>query len=330
MPGTEAPLVSVVVTTHNFERFVDAAVDAVLAQTFSDFELILVDDGSTDGTRKRIRDHIDPRIRIVDVEGRGAPAAANAGLKRARGKYLALWDGDDLWKPQALERHVEALERDPRLAFTFSWCGLIDEDGREMGAGFRRWRGVITVGQMLEDFVVGTNSAVLFRHASVAAAGGFDERLSHCYDMDLCLRLAAVPGSARAIEEELTHYRRHRVQMSRDWRAIQADWERMVSALRVLAPSDLGPVEVRARSNMQRYFAFLVYESGAPREGLRLLLSSLKSEPGAFFRDARNFELLFACLVRMAMPSALVDPLEGAAVRLLRGRRGRAGGTLGE
>ena len=136
--------------------------------------------------------------------------------------------------------------------------------------------------------------------------------------MRCCLRLAAAPGSARAVEEPLTLYRRHRKQMSRDWRPIQADWERIVAALRVLAPSEVGAVEARARGNMQRYFAFLAYESGAPREGAGLLLTSMRSNPGAFLSDIRNLQVLLACVARMSLPGPMVDRLEEAAVRLLR------------
>lgn len=311
-------MVSVVLTTHNFENFVDASITSILSQTLSDYELIIVDDGSTDSTLTKIQNHSDPRIEVVVTPRKGAPAAANEGLKRARGRYLAVWDGDDIWRPSKLARHVDVMERKQHLRFTFSWCGLIDDQGRELGAGFRRWRGPITAADLLADFVVGSNSAVLFRREAILEGGGFDETLSHCYDMEACLRLAQAPGVVEVIEEELTLYRRHGGQMSRDWRPIEQDWERILASLRLAAPVEMARVEAKARSNMQRYFAFLAYEARDIRSCAALLGTSLRKAPGLFLSEVRNTELLLACMARAVLPTVVVDSAEEAAVRILR------------
>jgi glycosyltransferase involved in cell wall biosynthesis len=316
--GGRAVRVSVVLTTRNFEAFVDAAIASILEQTFTDFELIVVDDGSTDATVARIASHRDPRIEVVHVGVRSAPAAANQGLRLARGEYVALWDGDDVWRPSKLARHVEAMERNKNLALTFSWCGLIDERGRELGAGFRRWRGPISSFDLLVDFVIGTNSAVVFRRRDVVAAGGFNEALSHCYDMDLCVRLSRAAGAAGVIEEELTLYRRHGGQMSRDWRPIKQDWERVLNDHREAAPAETSLAEPRARSNMERYFAYLAYESRRHAECLSLLFASLRAAPRLFVSDPRNTQLLVAAAARLVLPAGWASGLERIAIRALR------------
>lgn len=314
-----APLVSVVLTTHNFDRYIDAALDAVLAQTLSDFELIVVDDGSHDGTRDCVRARGDGRIELVEVSGYGAPRSANEGLRHARGTYVAVWDGDDLWRPGMLARHVETLEAHPEAPFSFCWCGLIDDSAAELGGGFARLRGLATFEDLLEDFTVGTNSAVVFRSASLRAVGGFNANLSHAYDLNACLRLAAAAAAIPVVEEELALYRRHSKQMSRDYRPLQKDWEATLEELRELAPERVWGSEPRARSNMSRYFSYVCYEARDLRTALALLAASFARSPFPFLSDIRNTQLVAACAARALGPAAWVDTLERRLIRRWRG-----------
>jgi glycosyltransferase involved in cell wall biosynthesis len=309
-----APKASVIVSTYNQAPFVRAAVDSVLAQTLSDLELIVLDDGSTDGTLERLRDYADPRLRTVAQENQGAPKAANAGLRLASGAFVAVLDGDDVWLPTKLERHLDYMERHPHVDLTFSWCGVIDAAGRRTRLRFKRWSGPISFRELLTDYVIGTNSSAVLRRAAVERVGGYDPALCRCYDMDLALRIAlGGPEAAWAIEEELTLYRRHPVQMSRDWRPVAEDWERMIRKLGALAPQEVADAEDAARDNMQRYFAFLAYESREYGECAALLNGALRKAPGRFARDQRNWQLAAACASGLGLPPRVHAWLERAA-----------------
>ena len=107
-------LVSVVIPTYNRWPMVGEAVDSVLAQTVSDFELIVVDDGSTDETPRRLRDY-GTRLMVVTQSRRGVAAARNLGARRASGPYLAFLDSDDLWRPRKLRRQLDFMERNPQV-----------------------------------------------------------------------------------------------------------------------------------------------------------------------------------------------------------------------
>ena len=115
-----APAVSIVMPVYNQERFVEATARSVLGQTFTDLELIAVDDGSRDGSYARLAAIDDPRLTAITQRNGGVSAARNAGIARARGRYVGFIDGDDLWLPEKVERHVRLLDAGPEIDLTFS------------------------------------------------------------------------------------------------------------------------------------------------------------------------------------------------------------------
>lgn len=115
-----SPRVSVVVPCFNYGRFVAEAVASILAQSFRDFEVIVVDDGSTDDTPDVLRRITDPRVRVLRQANQGCAAARNAGRALARGEFLAFLDADDLWRPTYLERQMEVLDAEPEVDFCFT------------------------------------------------------------------------------------------------------------------------------------------------------------------------------------------------------------------
>ena len=134
------PPVSVILTTHNgaSRGFMAQAVDSVLSQTFHDYELIIVDDGSKDGTKEQCQSHLlDPRVRYIWQENRGLASARNTGIRESSGRLICLLDDDDIWKPTKLERQLEfvhgELRNFKRWGLIFTWIELIDAAGRLIG-----------------------------------------------------------------------------------------------------------------------------------------------------------------------------------------------------
>ncbi len=170
------PLVSVLIPTFNAGRFVTTTIRSALRQTLEDFEILVLDDGSTDDTVERVRAIRDSRLRLTQHEHSGAPFVLNAGLALARGQFIALLDHDDLWLPSKLARHVAFFETHPSAAVTFSWCSLIDEHDRPIAVHPSRWRGSIGFRHLLEDYVVGSSSTLVMRRATVERAGASTSR----------------------------------------------------------------------------------------------------------------------------------------------------------
>ena len=130
MINTKRPKVTVFIPVYNREQYVGEAIESILAQTFSDFEILLVDDGSTDHSVDKIRSFSDPRIRLVCNEGNlGIPKTRNKGVELARGQYMAMLDSDDRAYPERIEKQVAFLDLHPEYAQIGSWCRMMNEQG---------------------------------------------------------------------------------------------------------------------------------------------------------------------------------------------------------
>lgn len=181
------PLVSVIVPTKDRAALLPAALDSVLAQTYPHWQLVVVDDGSTDGTAELLERYAqDPRVEVVHhAEARGVAAARNAGLARAEGHYVAYLDSDNTWYPDFLELMVRAMHRDGhRVAYAMS--ALVEEGGE----GRRLYRGMPYHRQALEERNYIDCIVLLHERSLVETVGGFDETLRRNVDWDLFLRMA--------------------------------------------------------------------------------------------------------------------------------------------
>ena len=216
------PLVSVIVCVFNGEKFLRETLDSALAQTHERLELVVVDDGSSDGSVALVESRADPRITLLRRKHGGAACALAAGLDQARGEYIAFLDQDDLWEPDKLATHVEWMRGRPGIDLTFSWFRYIDSSGQDIGRGSNRYRGTIDFRGLLTDFVIGATSNVVARRAAIGAAGGVDTEFPRVYDLDLFLRIARLaPGNTEAIPRYLMRYRRHDQQITRDPSALE-------------------------------------------------------------------------------------------------------------
>lgn len=206
-------LVSVVIPAYNAERFVAEAVRSALRQTYSPVEVIVVDDGSTDGTPQVLDRAADERLRVLRQPNSGVGRARNRGIEAARGGYIALLDADDLWLPDKLERQVAALEEHPQWVAVGSFMYHIAVDGRPLGVTGHAL-GAAELDEVrrarLNPFPI---SSLLVRREALDEAGLFDERLHVAVpgmveDLDLVARLAAI-GSLGCVERPLGGYRLH-------------------------------------------------------------------------------------------------------------------------
>ncbi|MCK0509209.1 glycosyltransferase family 2 protein [Aromatoleum anaerobium] len=200
---TDTPRVSVVIPAYNAAWCLTRAIGSVLTQSFRDFELIVVDDGSTDETAEMLSRYGDV-LRIVSKENGGMGSARNAGIRTARGRYVAFLDADDCWLPEKLARQVALLEAHPDLAFCAVVATLEDPAGLKIG----EWRGhsgsCAGISEVFANHaaVAGGASAVVAHRQLVVELGGFDETLAGAEDTDLWIRLAG-RGDFACIDEPL-------------------------------------------------------------------------------------------------------------------------------
>jgi hypothetical protein len=209
---------------YNTATMIGAAIGSVLAQTRSDFELIVIDDGSTDGTPEVVERFSDPRVRLLRTGPRAGPGAArNAGIAVARGRYVSMLDSDDLWLPTYLECAGEALDRHPTVGLVCArhWT-LEDPPGllRRPAIRLRRSTPLLLDAQEFllrlarHNFVI--NSTVTVRRDAVVAVGGCNTNLPAAVDFDLWLRIAVAGQGAVCLPDSLAVYRVRRGSIQND------------------------------------------------------------------------------------------------------------------
>ena len=204
-----SPRVSIVVTCHNLGQYLDDAIDSVFAQTFQDFEIVIVDDGSTEaGTVQLLSNYQRPRTRVVRIENRGLPGARNEGIRQTSGAYICTLDADDLLVPTYLEKSVAALDERPDIAFVSHWLRTFGDEEYEWtprDAGFPALLDMNTI-----------NGAALVRRDAMVAAGLYDESMRRgCEDWDLWIGLVEKGLPGLILPEVLFLYRRRADSMSR-------------------------------------------------------------------------------------------------------------------
>jgi glycosyltransferase involved in cell wall biosynthesis len=207
------PLVSVIIPTYNRWPMVGEAVDSVLRQTHRSFEVLVVDDGSTDATVTTLGGR-DARLRVLSQPNRGVAAARNAGAKQARGKYLAFLDSDDLWLPRKLELQADFMERTSGVAICQTeelWI----RHGVRVNPKVKHRKPSGDIFRRSLDLCVVSPSAVMIAAEVFSRVGGFDESFPVCEDYDLWLRIA-IEQSVPLIESPLVVKRGgHADQLSR-------------------------------------------------------------------------------------------------------------------
>jgi glycosyltransferase involved in cell wall biosynthesis len=204
-----SPRVSVIISCFNLGQYLDEAVDSLVAQTFSDYEIVIVDDGSTDELTCRVLDTWNrPGTRIIrSPENRGLPAAKNLGLRHTTGEFVCMFDADDRAHPELLARSVAALDADASLAFVSHWVQTFGDDTSV-------WpRTDCDFPALLHHNRV--NGAAVVRRSAVDAVGGFDETFREgCEDWDFWITLVERGLRGRVLAQPLYEYRRHQGSMT--------------------------------------------------------------------------------------------------------------------
>lgn len=213
------PTVSVIIPLYNAERYVEASLRSALGQSFDDFELIVVNDGSTDGSLRICTSVVDSRMKIIDQANQGVSAARNAGIRASCGCYVAFLDADDLWHPDTLHWHLARMETSDAIGVTYSWSAIIDAEGRRTGAYQRPDDAPVDFVRIMRHNPIGNGSCVLIRRSVLdqAALHRSDGPVEYCdvnlpalTDFELWLRIAAKTRAGFAlVPHVLTEYRVH-------------------------------------------------------------------------------------------------------------------------
>jgi glycosyltransferase involved in cell wall biosynthesis len=276
---SSAAIVSVVVPSFNRLRFLRPAIESVYAQTFTDWELIIADDGSDLETRQYLQSLAnDPHVTVVWLPHTGRPSMVrNAALRRAVGEYVAFLDSDDLWASRKLQRQVETLRDRVNCRWSYTAFLQVDECGNPLPEEAQRpW--VPHEGDIFEQVVTGRaqirTPSVLATRQLIAQAGGFDEALLSAEDYDLWLRLA-LNSEVAIVDEPLVYVRRHPDSHTRDWESAFVGRDRLLSRRQQLVDAGRRALLREERMRNALKLAATHAELGAQGRMLRALWKSL-------------------------------------------------------
>ncbi|MDM9381603.1 glycosyltransferase family A protein [Chlorogloeopsis sp. ULAP01] len=213
------PKVSIIIPAYNAMTYLPETVESVLRQTFTDFEVLIVDDGSSDQIVQWVSELEDPRVKLISQENQGVSLARNTGIAYAQGEYVAFLDADDLWTPTKLEKQVICLDQNPSVGLVHTWMALIDCKGKSNGRVMTSNAEGNTWQQLLEKNMVACSS-VMVRRCCLQNVGGFEPHLNFAEDWDMWIRISAHYHFA-VIKEALYYYRQVPNSLSKNIRVLE-------------------------------------------------------------------------------------------------------------
>jgi glycosyltransferase involved in cell wall biosynthesis len=278
------PTVSVVIPAYNAEATIVETLASLFAQSFPDFEALVVDDGSSDRTAEVAAGTGDARVRVISIANGGVARARNRAVAEAQGEMIAFLDADDLWDPRKLELQVAALEREPQAGWCVTGGVRIDGSSREIAPLPLLAPADVCMTLLLHSMTVGHLSSGMVRKPLLEQVGGFDARFSQCADWDLWLRLS-VAAPVAVVADKLLLYRTTEGNMSSNVALLERD------TFAVLDSFFATPAATPYRAARNRVYgthwmicAGSYLHHSQPREALRCTLRGVITYPASLTR----------------------------------------------
>jgi hypothetical protein len=328
------PTVSVVIPAYNVQNFIQHSIRSVLEQTFRDFEILVINDGSTDRTAVRASRFRDPRVRVLTQANRGLAGARNSGIRASQGQYIAFLDADDCWHPEKLARHVAHLDAKPDVGVSYSQSEFIDQDGHKLGYLQVPKLNNIRASDIFLRNPVGNGSAPVVRTSTLRDIAFqapdcalpemwyFDQTFKQSEDVECWLRIALnTHWHFEGIGLPLTYYRVNDGGLSAHLEPQRQSWEQLVVRLAQYAPSFAAHWVPAARGYQLRYLARRAVRMGQTSAAIRLLGQALRQHPGMLREEpARTLSTAGAAALQTIVPKRLYQGIESWAMRIVGGK----------
>lgn len=262
------PRVSIIIPAYNAMRYLPETLESALAQSFSDFEIIIINDGSTDDIKDWFLSVQDSRVRLISQPNQGKSVALNKGISQTSGDYIAFLDADDIWERAKLEKQVTCLEANPTVGLVYTWTALADETGQATGrvlashAEGQVWKSLI-----LKN-ILACGSTPMVRRQCFDVVGLFSTELPPAEDWDMWLRLAACYQFS-VIKQPLVRYRKHSSNTSAMWQQMQKSSHAVLARAFKNAPVEFADVYEQAYISLYFYLGWLSIQKNAPQQALQ-------------------------------------------------------------
>lgn len=293
------PSISVIIPVFNGDKTIKDTIRSVLNQTFPHFELLIINDGSTDSTLDIIKTIDDPRLKILSYPNAGLAASRNRGITQSKGDYISFIDADDLWTEDKLQSQWELLKKNPKAGVAYSWTNFIDESGNSI----KRKTPLSLEGNVVKElFLVNfieNGSNVLIRKSALDQVGGFDESLTNSHDWDMWLRLA-LHYEFVCVRSPQVLYRVYPTSMSGNISGLEKSSQQIIKKAIAFSPETLGPLKRNCLANRYKFLTVKALE-GIPNKkqalmSTRLLLFALIYDPSLL-----HSKVLFKILLKLAV-----------------------------
>ncbi len=256
-----APKVSIVIPAYNAMTYLPETLASVFQQTFNDFEVLLVDDGSTDSLQTWVAQTVsDRRVQLISQPNQGLSAARNTGITHSQGEYIAFLDADDLWHPTKLAQQVQWLDAHPAIGSIYTLAALLDSVGNPTGRVLGAAIAGNILSEMLQRNIIDCPSSVLVRRQCFDRVGLFDRTLRSVEDWDMWIRIAAVYPFA-VTGAPLVYYRQHPNNMSKNWRVMEQSFDRVITKAFAAAPPELQALKPKSLGSAYLVLAWKVLQS---------------------------------------------------------------------
>jgi glycosyltransferase involved in cell wall biosynthesis len=322
--------VSVIIPVYGVEKYIAAALHSALNQTYTNLEIIIVDNDSPDRSIEICQQFTDPRIRIIHQKNRGPAGSRNTGIRHATGDYITFLDGDDLWVPEKLAKHVAYLNRHPHVGISFCYSEFIDARDRPLGIYMtsKKLNGIVP-GDMLCRCPLGNGSVSVYRREVFTAIQFqdnlhgtledfyFDERMHSLEDVECWFRMAVKSGLAiEGIPEVLTLYRIHNSGTSANLDQYVHHMDILVEKARTHAPDIMATWENPFRAYQLRFAARRAV-SLKDKHAIQYIHRALSSHWRILLEDPQRTLVTLAAAYAMAIvPEAIYGTLQASAMAL--------------
>ncbi|NWF60286.1 MAG: glycosyltransferase family 2 protein [Fischerella sp.] len=272
------PKVSVVIPAYNAMAFLPETLASVLQQTFTDFEVLIVNDGSSDNIIEWASAITDPRVKLISQANQRVSSARNTGITNAQGEYIAFLDADDLWEPTKLEKQVRCLDEKPEVGLVYTWTLLVDKENNPTGRIFASHIEGNVWNKLLEDDPISSGSSPMVRRSCFDTVGLFDRNLAYAPDLDMWVRIAFRYPIA-VVKEPLLRYRQLPNSFSRNREGMIKDLRQVVE--KTFASVPLEQLYLRNRCYASIFFglAWLAVDEGDYKKAIHFRQQALLHYP---------------------------------------------------
>ena len=298
------PTVTVVMPIFNARATLAKAVLSIQAQTFRNWELVLVDDGSTDDTLEIALEleASDERIRVTTQQNSGPALARNCGIKMARGKLIAFLDADDRWHRDRLDICLSHFARNPQAGIVYSRVAFLDRDGQPASQPSPH-HAELSSEFLLSENPVCTTSNIIARASLINELGGFDPKMAFIEDQDLLFRAASKTSfTLEGVDHVLLDYQVTDQSRSSDLSKTARSWRLLMARARAIAPQVVDPIWQALVADFHRNQARRALRSGMPATALNLIAQACCADPLILIRMPRRVGLTLLASLAMFLP----------------------------